>query len=182
MSAHCRTACPSQLSEAGNSAEGQGGEAARPDAAQLLLLKLKEAGLRSTSPRRRIVEALCAADRPLSLQEITELASHGFKGPDYATVFRTVSLLERYGFVQKVNLQRACSYFELHLPGKHYDHIVCTACGKVVVLDETCPLADHEKQIASRYGFTNLHHSLEFFGECGDCRGGDAPQAIRAAG
>lgn len=145
-------------------------ETGHPSSADLLLLKLKESGLRTTSPRRRIVEALFAAAEPLSLQEITKQSSRGFKGPDYATVFRTVSLLERLGFVKKVNLQRTCSYYELHLPGKHYDHIVCTGCGKVVVLGEKCPLADHEKRIAKRYRFSNLHHSLEFFGECGDCK------------
>lgn len=156
-------------------------ETVRPSSPDLLLLKLKESGLRATSPRRRIVEALFAAAEPLSLQEITDQASRGFKGPDYATVFRTLTLLERLGFVKKVNLQRTCSYYELHLPGKHYDHIVCTACGKVVVLGEKCPLADHEKLIAKRYRFSNLHHSLEFFGECGDCQSQN-PDAIPRPG
>jgi Fe2+ or Zn2+ uptake regulation protein len=48
----------------------------------------------------------------------------------------------------KVNLQRSCSYYELHDPSKHYDHIVCTHCGKVVLLDQPCPLAETEKCLA----------------------------------
>lgn len=136
-----------------------------------LLIRLKNAGLRATAPRKRILETLFAAAGPLSLQEITDRASAGFKGPDYATVFRTISLLENLGFVKKVNLQRACSFYELHHPGKHYDHIICTGCGKVVVLEEKCPLCDYEKRVAQRYGFAGLHHSLEFFGVCQDCRG-----------
>jgi len=148
---------------------------ARPFSPEILLRSLKESGLRATSPRRRIVDVLFAATEPVSLQEITDRASEGFKGPDYATVFRTISLLERLGFVQKVNLQRACSFYELHQPGKHYDHVVCVRCGKVVVLTEKCPLAGYEQLIAKRYGFANLHHSLEFFGECRECLDSPAP-------
>jgi Fur family ferric uptake transcriptional regulator len=137
-----------------------------PDA---ILNRLRGEGMRVTGSRRSILDVLFEADKPLSLQEIQDLAVAKGESPDYATVFRMMTLLEGLHLVHKVNLQRSCSYYELHDPAKHYDHIVCTDCGKVVVIDIPCPLGDTEKKIAEHYGFRNLTHSLEFFGRCPEC-------------
>lgn len=137
-----------------------------PDA---ILNRLRGEGMRVTGSRRSILDVLFEAAKPLSLQEIQDLAAAKGESPDYATVFRMMTLLERLHLVHKVNLQRSCSYYELHDPSKHYDHIVCTDCGKVVVIDIPCPLGETEKKIAEHYGFRNLTHSLEFFGRCPEC-------------
>ena len=145
-------------------------EDAKSFSAEAILHRLRREGLRITAGRRTILDVLFHAERPLSLQEIQDLAASEGDGPDYATVFRMVALLDRLHLVHKVNLQRSCSYYELNDPSKHYDHIVCTACGKVVVIDIPCPLAQTEQRVAEHYGFRNLSHSLEFFGRCSDCQ------------
>ena len=145
-------------------------EDAKSFSAEAILNRLRGEGLRITAGRRTILDVLFHAERPLSLQEIQDLAASEGDGPDYATVFRMVALLDRLHLVHKVNLQRSCSYYELNDPSKHYDHIVCTACGKVVVIDIPCPLAETEQRVAEHYGFRNLSHSLEFFGRCSDCQ------------
>ena len=137
--------------------------------AEAILNRLRGEGMRITAGRRNILNVLFRAEKPLSLQEIQELAAAEGTGPDYATVFRMIALLDRLHLVHKVNLQRPCSYYELNDPSKHYDHIVCTGCGKVVVIDIPCPLAETEQRVAEHYGFRNLSHSLEFFGRCSDC-------------
>lgn len=134
-----------------------------------ILARLREEGMRVTESRRHILEVLFEANNPLSLQDIQDAARAKGDRVDYATVFRMMTVLEQLHLVRKVNLQRSCSYFELQDPSKHYDHIVCTDCGKVVLLDVPCPLGQTEKVIADRYGFGNLTHSLEFFGQCPDC-------------
>jgi len=136
---------------------------------EAILHRLRGEGMRVTGSRRSILDVLFEAGKPLSLQEIQDLAAAKGESPDYATVFRMMTLLERLHLVHKVNLQRSCSYYELHDPSKHYDHIVCTDCGKVVVIDIPCPLGETEKKIAEHYGFRNLTHSLEFFGRCPEC-------------
>lgn len=136
---------------------------------EAIITRLRGEGLRMTESRRKILDVLFEADKPLSLQEIQDRAVSDGESPDYATVFRMMTLLEKLHLVHKVNLQRSCSYFELHDPSKHYDHIVCTDCGKVVVIDIPCPLGDTEKMIAEHYGFRELTHSLEFFGRCPEC-------------
>ena len=137
--------------------------------ADAVLNRLRDEGLRITAGRRNILNVLFEAEGPLSLQEIQELAASEENSPDYATVFRMIALLDRLHLVHKVNLQRPCTYYELNDPSKHYDHIVCTGCGRVVVIDIPCPLAETEKRVAEHYGFRNLSHSLEFFGRCPNC-------------
>jgi Fe2+ or Zn2+ uptake regulation protein len=134
---------------------------------------LQEQGLRMTNGRRAILQALFAAHEPLTLEEI-QIRAGAFDGrrPDYATVFRLLTLLEEQGLAAKVNLQRPCSYFELRDPGRHYDHLVCRECGKVILLEIPCPVREAEQLILEKYGFRSLSHSLEFFGDCPDCLNG----------
>jgi Fur family transcriptional regulator, ferric uptake regulator len=137
---------------------------------EAVLNRLRNEGLRITPGRRNILNVLFKAQGPLSLQDIQEKAAASKENsPDYATVFRMIVLLDRLRLVHKVNLQRPCTYYELNDPSKHYDHIVCTGCGRVVVIDIPCPLAETEKRVAEHYGFRNLSHSLEFFGRCPNC-------------
>jgi len=131
---------------------------------------LREHGMRITKNRIRILEALLQADKPLSLDEIQSRA--GLKGsvPDYATVFRVMTLLESLQIAQKVHLNRSCSYYELLDPRQHYDHIICTECGNVTVMVDSCPVEKVERQIEQQYGYSEIRHSLEFFGKCWRCK------------
>jgi Fe2+ or Zn2+ uptake regulation protein len=131
---------------------------------------LREHGMRITKNRTRILDALLQADKPLSLDEIQSRA--GLKGsvPDYATVFRVMTLLESLQVAQKVHLNRSCSYYELLDPRQHYDHIICTECGNVTVMVDSCPVEKVERQIEQQYGYSEIRHSLEFFGKCRRCR------------
>jgi len=131
---------------------------------------LREHGMRITKNRTRILDALLQADKPLSLDEIQSRA--GLKGsvPDYATVFRVMTLLESLQVAQKVHLNRSCSYYELLDPRQHYDHIICTECGNVTVMVDSCPVEKVERQIEQQYGYSEIRHSLEFFGKCWRCK------------
>lgn len=139
--------------------------------------RLRSKGMRITQGRRSILQALFDADHPLSLVEIQQRAGAlGDGPPDYATVFRMMMALEELRLVHKVNLQRSCSYFELNDPDRHYDHLVCRDCGKVLVLDIPCPVEEAERFIENQFGYSHLSHSLEFFGRCPEC---SEPAAVR---
>ncbi len=141
--------------------------------AEGVLAVLRSQGMRITRSRRGIMLALFNAKRPLSLIEIQGQALiEGGILPDYATVFRMMMLLERQEIVHKVNLKKSCSYFELTDPSRHHDHLVCTDCGQVTLLDIPCPVEEIERRIERDHGFSGVHHSLEFFGRCAACSAG----------
>jgi Fur family ferric uptake transcriptional regulator len=130
---------------------------------------LRANGMRITRNRVQILETLLKAERPLSLDEIQEKSRDGVDTPDYATVFRVMTVLESLHIAQKVNLNRSCSYYELVNPQRHYDHIICTECGRVTLIVDSCPVEKVERKIEKRYGYSEIRHSLEYFGKCREC-------------
>ena len=109
---------------------------------------------------------------PRSLEQLQSAAGTYHpegEAPDFATVFRMMSLLEELRLARKVNLGRANSHYELTDAHHHRDHLVCTDCGRVTPLEGMCPVEKLEQRIAREHGYTQLTHSLEFFGLCGPC-------------
>ena len=142
-----------------------------------LVAVLRGKGLRMTGNRRAILQVLLKAREPVGLDQIQSEAVRHAKGgepPDFATVFRMMALLEELKIARKVNLGRPSSYFELVDSRHHRDHLVCTDCGTVTPLEGSCPVETLERQIARKHGYTQVTHSLEFFGRCGDCSTGAA--------
>src|ERR1700736_245172 len=131
---------------------------------------LRAQRMRITRNRIKILEILLESRKPLSLEEIQRKAKAKESAPDYATVFRIMTLLQDLGLAQKVHLNKSCSYYELLNPQQHYDHIVCTKCGKVTVMIDSCPVEKIERRIEKEYGFSEIRHSLEFFGKCSECK------------
>lgn len=137
---------------------------------EAIIALLHSRGLRVTKGRQKILETLLEATEPLSLEEIQQRSVVDGVTPDYATVFRVMGLLEELQVAQRVHLNRSCSYFELLDPQQHYDHLICTQCGRVTLMVDSCPVEKVEQAIGKRYGFTDVRHSLEFFGKCPECK------------
>jgi Fur family transcriptional regulator, ferric uptake regulator len=131
---------------------------------------LRANGMRITKNRIQIIDTLLRAEKPLSLDEIQTRIGADAGASDYATVFRVMTVLEDLRVAQKVNLNRSCSYYELVNPQQHYDHIICTECGRVTLMIDSCPVEKVERKIEKRYGFSDIRHSLEFFGKCRECK------------
>jgi Fe2+ or Zn2+ uptake regulation protein len=141
---------------------------------EVLIALLRQKGLRITANRRAILKVLLSAAGPLSLQQIQSSAlEHCLDGnpPDFATVFRMMNLLEELQLAHKVNLGRPSRHYEMTVNRHHRDYLVCTDCGQVTPLERPCPVERLERQISREHGFTQLTHSLEFFGRCGACSG-----------
>ncbi len=140
---------------------------------ETLISELRGAGLRNTSPRRKVLEVLRTAEQPLTIEEIQKRSvRHGVKHappPDFSTIFRTMTTLESLGLVERVNLGRSSAYFELRQTEGHHDHISCVKCGKIQPIPAPCPVETFQKTLEGTTGFTEVRHSLEFFGVCPDC-------------
>lgn len=142
-----------------------------PHAALLseLLETLKANGLRVTQPRIAMLECLLHAPQPMSIDEVRTQAGPGREELIWTTVYRFLLELERLKLVRRVHVSESLAHFELSLPHRHHDHLVCNGCGTVKTLEESCPVTELERRIASRYGFTEVTHSLEFHGLCPSC-------------
>ncbi len=132
--------------------------------------RLAHAEQRYTTSRRRLVEALHHAGRPLTAPEITELA------PDLAqsSAYRNLDVLEQCGVVRRISAGPEHTHFELAEPLLgHHHHLICVTCGTIADVhldDEIESLVDQRLgEAASAAGFTPLHHTLDLHGHCAEC-------------
>ena len=142
---------------------------------------LRGHGLRMTANRQALLRAMLDADVPQSLEQLQATAmkfSPRNEAPDFATVFRMMTLLEELRLARKVHLGRSTSHYELTDSEHHRDHLVCTDCGQVTPLEGSCPVERLEQRIAREHGYTQVTHSLEFFGKCGGCSEGPGSRKI----
>ena len=125
---------------------------------------------RYTPGRRRLVEALANAGRPVTLPEIASTA------PDLpvSSTYRNLEVLERSGVVNRISIRGDRAYFELAEPLlSHHHHLVCVACGAIEDIhldDELEDLVDRNlAEAARRAAFTPLRHLLDLHGHCSKC-------------
>jgi Fe2+ or Zn2+ uptake regulation protein len=134
-------------------------------------LRLDERQVRFTPRRRRLVEVLAAATRPVTIAEISAQA------PDLAvsSTYRNLVVLEGAGVVHRIVTGDDFARFELaeDLTGHHHHHLVCTACGSVEDLHASPELEAAVAVAAARArrrGFDIEGHRLDLLGRCPACR------------
>ena len=123
---------------------------------------LKQAGLKVTHPRKRILEILeSERDRHLTADDIYRCLMEAREEIGLATVYRVLNQFETAGLVEKHNFESGQAYYELD-SGVHHDHMVCVETGKVVeFISEEIEAA--QKKIAAEHGYEIEDHSLVIY-------------------
>jgi Fur family ferric uptake transcriptional regulator len=119
---------------------------------------------RSTRQRSAIRDAIDAAARPLSPQEVLEAAQARVPGLSLATVYRNLKLLQDADEIIAVTLPGDGARYESLRHGHHH-HFQCTACNRVFDV-HACP---GDLALLAPQGFTVDHHELTLYGRCADC-------------
>ncbi|HMS63997.1 MAG TPA: Fur family transcriptional regulator [Ignavibacteria bacterium] len=128
-------------------------------------LILNNRSQRITAPRLEILSILKANHNPLTISEIHKKIKK--KKIDLATVYRTINLFAEQNIVNEIDFKDEFKRYELIYDRHHHHHIVCKKC-KTVENVETCMLEELEKFL-NKKGYTEISHSLEFFGVCKKC-------------
>jgi Fur family ferric uptake transcriptional regulator len=119
---------------------------------------------RRTQQRRAIREAIEAADRPLSPQEILDAAQEEVPGLGIATVYRNVKHMVEDGVLHTVELPGGPSRYEA--AGKHHHHhFHCRRCDRVFEVED-CP---GSLQGLTPDGFLLESHEIILYGLCSGC-------------
>jgi Fur family transcriptional regulator, ferric uptake regulator len=133
-----------------------------------LVARLREQGLRATTPRRIIVETLIAQPGHITADGLTALVQARAPHVNKATVYRTLDALEALGEVQRTAVDQSPAHW--HLTGHEHHHLVCDRCGAVleVPAKEFLKLA---RAFRTAYGFeVDLRH-IALPGVCRACAG-----------
>ena len=131
--------------------------------------ELKEAGLKITLPRIKILQALENAEvQHLSAEDVYKMLISSDEEIGLATVYRVLTQFEQAGLVARHNFEGGHAVFELSTD-KHHDHIVCQRCGKVEEFSDD-QIETRQEEIASELGFDLTDHNLNMYGLCADCK------------
>jgi Fur family ferric uptake transcriptional regulator len=124
--------------------------------------ELRQAGLKITLPRLKILEIL--EDSKLRHMSAEDIYKHLLKeGEDIglATVYRVLTQFEAAGLVTRHNFEGGHSIFELD-DGEHHDHMVVVESGEVIEF-MSAEIEEIQHQIAEKHGFELLDHSLVLY-------------------
>jgi Fur family ferric uptake transcriptional regulator len=129
---------------------------------------VREAGGRLTDARRAVVEALLAAEGPVSADEIAA----GLAGEriDTASVYRNLERLEELGAVVHVHVGHGAGVYALARRGSR-DFLVCERCGRVSTVDSE-KLAGARAEIREITGYEPRFDHFPMHGLCRHCRRG----------
>ena len=127
--------------------------------------ELKQAGLKVTLPRIKILELLQSQESAhLTAEDIYRTLIEAGEEIGLATVYRVLTQFESVGLVQRHHFEGGQSIFELN-HGQHHDHILCVECGRI---EEFCDdeIERRQQRVARRLGFELAEHSLILYGHC----------------
>jgi len=123
---------------------------------------LKQAGLKITHPRKRILEILeTQGDKHFTADDIYRLLLESDEEIGLATVYRVLNQFESAGLVEKHNFESGQAYYELD-SGEHHDHMVCVETGKVIEF-VSAEIEQAQKKIADAHGYDIEDHSLVIY-------------------
>jgi Fur family ferric uptake transcriptional regulator len=123
---------------------------------------LRTSGLRLSTARRLVIEALFAADGPVSAPSLAQSLSL-----EESSVYRNLEVLERHGLTRHVHLG--------HGPGLHAlvgrdegEYLYCERCSTVTLLgpEELDPVREH---IQRQFGHTARFTHFAIVGLCELC-------------
>ncbi|MED5373896.1 MAG: Fur family transcriptional regulator [Myxococcota bacterium] len=130
--------------------------------------RLRELGLRATSPRLQVLCALHQHAGPLSHEELTERL--GASALDRATLYRILSQLSEKGLLKRMDLGDKVWRYELldhcRRISDDHAHFLCTDCGAVTCLPEL-ELRAAKGSLPAQLQGAELH--LKVTGRCADC-------------
>ncbi len=137
---------------------------------ELFIQRIAKDGQRSTPQRLLIAETLYHHGH-LNADELHQKVRLDDPTVGYATVYRTLKLLEHYGLVHASNFRDGTSRYEVQVGGdEHHDHMICTKCGAIVEFENDA-IEQLQKEIAKSHGFTLTSHRMDLYGLCPNCVG-----------
>jgi Fur family ferric uptake transcriptional regulator len=135
---------------------------------ELLERHLRKNGRKLTRQRQMIAELFLRKDH-VTVEDLYREVSRKNSGIGMTTVYRTLKLLCQWGIGQERHFSNAKTIYDNVAWKRHHDHLICTQCGKIIEF-ENLQIELLQKKVADRHQFLIVHHKLELYGICGDCR------------
>jgi Fur family ferric uptake transcriptional regulator len=129
---------------------------------------LRSQGLRLSSARRRVLEALFLAPGPLTAEAIARGFDRALPPSDLGSVYRNLEVLEGIGLVRHVHLGHGPGLYRRS--GVAEPLVVCESCGTSIALDPSLvePVATVVREVC---GIDARFDHFPIVGTCATCAG-----------
>lgn len=128
---------------------------------------MRERGLRVSAARRLVVEALLAADGPMSAEQISEGIGGRVPSSDIASVYRNLQAFEDIGLVRHVHLGHGPGLHALAVTGER-EYLTCERCADYREVQPR-ELDAVRALIAERFGYVASFTHFPIVGLCESC-------------
>jgi Fur family ferric uptake transcriptional regulator len=135
---------------------------------ELFHSRLRDRGLKSTSPRDDIARVFFELRRHVSAEELYAEVKKINPHVGYATIYRTLKLLKECELLTERHFDEDQARFEV-AGEHHHDHFICEKCGKIVEFEDDA-IERMQQDVARKLGVVLTRHKLELYGLCADCR------------
>ncbi len=122
---------------------------------------LREAGVRMTRQRRVLVQVLADANDHPDANELHRRAHSIDPKISLATVYRTLSVLEEAGVIDRHAFEGKPARFET-TDRPHHDHLIDIETGDVIEFRSE-KIERLQAEIAAELGYDIIHHRLELY-------------------
>jgi Fur family transcriptional regulator, ferric uptake regulator len=122
---------------------------------------LRETGVRVTRQRETVLRVLTEADDHPDAAELHRRARTLDDSLSLATVYRTLSVLEREGVVLRLALENGGARYEV-ADAPHHDHIIDLDTGTITEFRSE-KIEQLQREIAAELGFEIIHHRMELY-------------------
>ena len=132
-----------------------------------LATALKRWGVRITPQRLAIAEAVINATDHPTVQEIHERVIPQFPYITLATIYSTLSVLEKQGLIQELPFQKQKRYDANLTP---HANLVCVSCGAVIdteIGEDQIALLRRELSVKAEFDIASQR--VDFYGWCPTC-------------
>ncbi len=136
----------------------------------LVAAHMEEKGLRSTEPRRLIIDTFLAAHKHLTIDELLAEVRKQNPRMGYVTVYRTLKMLAESGAAVEHQFGDGLTRFEPAETACHHDHLICVKCRRITEF-EAPEIEDLQAKVAAEHGFEVHSHEHVLYGLCAACRG-----------
>jgi Fur family transcriptional regulator, ferric uptake regulator len=128
---------------------------------------LRVRGLRVSAARRLVLEALFAADGPVTAETIAAGLDGRFPCSDLASVYRNLDTLEEVGLVRHVHLGHGPGLYSL--AGADTEFVTCERCGAYEAV-EPSRLGAAKDAIERELGYRPRFTHFPIVGVCATCQ------------
>lgn len=124
--------------------------------------ELREAGLKVTAPRLKILNILESTSEPhMSAEDVYRKLIESDADVGIATVYRVLTQFETAGLVTRHNFDNGPAVYEVERGG-HHDHMVDVDSGKVIEFHSD-EIEELQKKIVKQHGYELVCHSLVLY-------------------